>query len=291
MNKDDDIFIPANYAFQDKAPVFLFSNENVAEYVRSLGNMKNANVLTVAASGDHMFEAYLAGAKNVDTFDINSFQRCVVELKNHMIKYVERDDFLRFFFSSKDFFDHKIIEPIYDKFSVNLQYFFSKYETKGREMFRYRAACHPEYSPFTNLTYLQKDNYYKLRDLLPDTINFKHCDISNISKRFSQKYDVIMLSNIFDYMFTEHRLQDQRFYRLYSEILKVLAQNNLNKDNGCIGFHYLWEGNAPAWSNFLDFFQRTQIKNEPHTFAARGLNSAYGYDRKDVALFMRQNHR
>lgn len=80
--------IPSDYAFQDKSPVYLFTNENVAGYLRPI-NLQDARVLSIGASGDHAFEAYLAGAKHVDTFDINSWQKPVIELKTHMIRNLD----------------------------------------------------------------------------------------------------------------------------------------------------------------------------------------------------------
>lgn len=301
MSFDEDIFfeesstpleIASDYAFQDKSSVFLFSNENVAGTMQILENIGGANVLSVAASGDSVFDAYLAGAKNVDTFDINSFQKLVMELKMHMIKHIDYYDFLSFFFSNSNFFEQDIIAPIEGKFSQPLKHFITKYKIHGRDLFKYRAAHHPDFNPFFNLNYLKTEqNYYKLRGILPDKINFKHCDLVNVSEKFNQRYDIILLSNIFDYMFNEHFSPQTRMQRMYYEILVPLARKNLSKDNGRICFQYLWEGNSPAWTSFLDFFERTQKANEAHTFATRSVNSAYGYNRRDIILIMRQNQK
>ena len=73
-------------AFHDHAPVYLFTNENIYGTLKTAGDISNKKILTVGASGDHVFESYLLGARDVHTFDINSSQKNVIELKNHMIR-------------------------------------------------------------------------------------------------------------------------------------------------------------------------------------------------------------
>ncbi len=308
MSLDNDIFIPADYPFQDQGPVFLFSNENVASMFQRLGDISNANILAVTSGGDYAFEAYLAGAKNVDTFDINSFQKAVMELKTHMIKHIDYHDFLSFFFTNSNFFNQDIIAPVRHRFSRELKCFLAQnaaynpyHETKypgafkdsldTRNLFKHQAP-HPDIHPFYNLNYLKtEENYYNLRNLLPDEINFKHCDLINLSEKFNQRYDIILLSNIFDYMFLDSSLPQTRIEQMYHKILVPLARKNLSMDNGLICFQYLWEGNSPAWTSFLDFFERTQSHQKSHTFSARSVNSAYGHDCRDVILTMRQSQK
>ena len=95
---------PFNWA----GPVFLFTNENIADYLKKLGNVSGKDVLTVAASGDHAFESFLCGAKNVDTFDINYLQKHVMELKTKMIQKLEYPEFRLRQFRFRQFFsgDH-----------------------------------------------------------------------------------------------------------------------------------------------------------------------------------------
>lgn len=285
-------FIQRDYAFQDESPVFLFSNENIAGTFKTLGNIDGKNILTVASSGDYAFDAYLAGAKNVDTFDINSFQKHVMELKSCMIKRVDYYSFLKFFFSKTNFFNQDLIKPAKNILSDELKCFLELYNNKKRDLFRYRQASHPDFCPWTNLNYLKtENNYYALRKVLPEKINFMHCDLMDVSANFSQKYDIILLSNIFDYVFTEQKLTQNRMMCMYNQILVPLAEKNLNHDNGQICFQYMWEGNSLAWGNFLEFFKKHLTVDKPHTFAVRSVNSAFGYDGHDVILIMRQNQK
>ena len=72
-------------AFHDHDPVYLFTNENIYGTLKTAGDISNKKILTVGASGDHVFESYLLGAKDVHTFDINSSQKNVIELKVSII--------------------------------------------------------------------------------------------------------------------------------------------------------------------------------------------------------------
>ena len=102
----------AQSAFQDKSSVYLFTNENVTEYIPPL-DLTGARVLTVCASGDHALMSYLSGASHVDTFDINSYQKNIYELKMHMIRNLDFGAFHDFFFSRYNFFSRDIIRPFY----------------------------------------------------------------------------------------------------------------------------------------------------------------------------------
>ena len=83
-NKTKDI-VCSSHGFQSLGPVYCFTNENVAASMRALGIPRGGRVLTVGASGDHMFEAYLSGASHVDMFDINKLDsKELIKLKNRI---------------------------------------------------------------------------------------------------------------------------------------------------------------------------------------------------------------
>src|SRR5574344_937861 len=221
-------------AFHDHAPVYLFTNENIYGTLKTAGDISNKKILTVGASGDHVFESYLLGARDVHTFDINSSQKNVIELKNHMIRELSYADFMDFFFSRKNFFNQKILTPIKSKFSDDLQAFLKKCTIGDiRKDFKYRAAHTSEYD-INKLQYIaSKSNFNTVRDRLPEHIPFKHCDIStvriamqdNVQKYgshylehanipfeqsgpelhadFTEQYDLILLSNIFSYLYSD----------------------------------------------------------------------------------------
>ncbi len=282
VSKKSDFYISSDYAFQDESSVYLFTNENIVAYQQGLNPNR---VLTVASSGDHAFESYLAGARHVDTFDINSYQRHVLELKTHMIRNLPYHEFMDFFFDNKNFFNPKIIAPISDKFSIGLQHFLIKCQNGTRNMFKYHAAISPNYD-LRNLSYVSEESKYnKLRELLPERINFHHCKLERVSARFNQRYDLIMLSNIFYYMYSNETITERRFERFYHDVLYPLAHNNLT-DNGKICFQYIWGAKPGVWASFLDYFQSRCIKSKSFEFSARTVISALQDSNWDTVLTM-----
>ncbi len=290
MSQKDKPFIASDYAFQDKSSVYLFTNENISGCQKCLGNLNGARVLTVASSGDHAFEAYMNGASHIDMFDINSYQRNVVELKSHMIRTLPYSDFMDFFFDEKSFWDPKIIAPIVPKFSPELTSFMRECECAGRGMFKYHAATAYDYE-LRHISYLtRRDNYYKLRSKLPSELNFIHCGLEQVSAKFNQRYDLILLSNIFYYMYLDESINEVRFFKFYHDILRPLAEKNLN-DGGRICFDYMWDTKPSDWSNFMEYFQMRYITDKSHVFSSRSVVSAFHDTDWDTILIMQKRQR
>ncbi len=279
-----------NYAFRNQGPVYLFTNENISGYMPKLGDMNGARVLSVCASGDHVFEALLAGASHVDTFDINEYQNCVMELKMRMIQYLRYEEFMDFFFSINHFFDYRIFAPIEHTFSPQLQDFMEQYAKRGRTMFHYYGSHGPAYDVF-QLSYLADPNkYYRLRELLPEKINFTRCDIYDIPKIIPEKYDVILLSNIMDYtsLPAAHYITNEVFLHFYHKILVGLSHKNLVRQNGRICFQYIWDvKERKYWNDFLACFQREQLLSH-HSLEGIPIKSIYNSGKNDMVMVLRQ---
>lgn len=291
VSENSKFYISADYAFQDQASVYLFTNENVAGYLNKLCNLNGGRVLTVASSGDHGFEARLLGATHIDSFDINSYQRNVLELKTRMIRALPYSDFMDFFFDKRNFFNPKIIAPIASQFSRELKYFMNKCDDGGAmHMFKYRGPTAPEYD-LRHISYINSaEDYERLRDILPEKINFHHCKLERVSAKFQRRYDLIMLSNIFYYMYTRERTNEDRFAKFYHNILRPLAENNL-ADGGKICFNYMWNTNPSVWSNFVDFIQMQYVKDRAYSFISRSVISAFHDTDWDTALIMQKRQR
>ena len=311
----DDLF--STYAFQDGDPVYLFTNENIHGTLNTAGDISGKKILTVGASGDHVFESYLLGAGDVHTFDINSNQKNVIELKNHMIRGLPYANFMDFFFDKKNFFNQKILIPIKSNFSDDLRTFLKKCNSLDkRKNFKYRAAYTSEYN-IKRLQYIANENNYNIvRDRLPEHIPFKHCDISTVYKAtqssvqnygsnylkqktkltnvptlyadFTEKYDLILLSNIFSYLYAYSRDTTQRLCYMHRNVLAPLIVNNTTND-GRVYFHYLWDAKTSQWSNFLNYFQRKH--NSQIEFVARTIDGAFHEYKFDTVLYAKQRQR
>lgn len=283
----DDLF--STYAFQDGDPVYLFTNENIYGTLRTAGDISGKKILTVGASGDHVFESYLLGAGDVHTFDINSNQKNVIELKNHMIRGLPYANFMDFFFDKRNFFNQKILIPIKSNFSDDLRTFLKKCNgLDKRKNFKYRAAYTNEYN-IKRLQYIANENNYNIvRDRLPEHIPFKHCDIAKSVYSITEKYDLILLSNIFSYLYEYSRDTAQRLYYMHRNVLAPLIVNNTTND-GRVYFHYAWGEGTEAWVNFLHYFQTQNAL--PSKLVARTVDGAYHNYEFDTVLYATRNQR
>jgi hypothetical protein len=235
---------------KDKEPVFMFTNENVREYITDSGLFENKNVLTVAASGDQAFESVLAGAKHVDTFDINGLQKNVMDIKTTMIRNLDYNKFMDFFFSKHSRFHQHLIAPIADKLGENnidiLTYIL--YEDF---YYLYNVA-----ESIKNASYLHSSDKYKdLQVRLPEHFNFKHMDILKQAHEITQSYDIILLSKIL----TE---PGNRFKKQYDTVLKPLSER-LTPDNGVIFFDYSWFDKDVTEKDIIQTREETSRKWNP----------------------------
>lgn len=242
------------------APVFLFTNENIAGYLDKMNDVAGKKVLSVAGSGDHAFEALLRGADTVDTFDVNYLQKHVVELKAKMIKHLPHSEFMRFFFEERYFFSRDIIKPIWHTFSPALRVFLNKYyRAKQAKMFRYRAAQSMFYT-IDKITYLNDTTAYEhLGHIMPNKISFKHTDLTNVTNVFKAKYDTILLSNISEYSFEEIPDKASKIQMFYDNILCPIADENLNPDGGQICFYYAWSTESAEYKKIIQGLQQRMI--------------------------------
>lgn len=282
-------------AHRDNGPVYLFTNENISGYMNHMSNINGGRVLTVGSSGDHAFEAYLRGAMRVDMFDINSLQKSVIELKTHMIRNLDYDDFLEYFFSGKNGFDSDILRPVKSLFSPELRSYMDMFTRYGSTMLRYDGACSPEIK-WQNISYVSNERaYYALRKKLPEAINFVKCDIGALTAHFDQKYNLIMLSNIADYV-QDMKIPGEggRLMDLYTRILSPIAEKNLVDTNGCICFQYFWSAQPAFWHCVIDNVTRQSIHDgifEPsHRFDSCIFDAAQRSAWVDMVLMLRKNH-
>lgn len=285
-----------NNRFKNGAPVYVFTNENIAGYMPSLGNMTGARVLCVGASGDHAFESYLAGASHVDTFDINSNQKNIIELKTHMIRHLSYESFADFFLGTYNFFNKKILSPIQHEFSDDLNQFLAQYERRGNRMFWYQYGVSPGFDIF-KISYLQDPNkYYELRKKLPKKISFTNCDIRDISTNFTEKYDVILLSNIADYVYGSNFHEYSKLLPFfYRDIIVPMSHKNLVYENGRICFQYLWAASPQHWANNIQTLQNDtvwrQMRNHHHKIIGTPIKAADRGFESDYAIILKQRER
>lgn len=197
--------------FIDTSGIYRFTNEDINGYFHHLENKKN--VLTVIGSGGQILNGVLAGTRKFDCFDISIFPEYYLYLQIASVLALSKEEYLDYYFSD----DRNIVfgDDYYDKIRLNLPHkykdfwdslydFDDGYDIYNSLLFR-SDPCFKKFVLETN-TYLQDNNYDKLRHLLQTesiTINPRVCDI--FKERFQDEYDLVNLSNILSYYFTEEQ--------------------------------------------------------------------------------------
>lgn len=186
--------------------IYPFTNENISGYYSKI-NFKDKSVLSVIASGDHILNAFLMGANEVDAFDSNPLAKYYVELKIAAIKSLSLEEFILFLYNKSNFkissyyLNKNVYLKVRNKLSGNYRifwdYVFDNYTPKQL----YKSYLFTD--DFLDLPalvkanmYLKEDNYKKLKDILENKKVIYHDimiqDIQNIDKIF----DVVILSNV-----------------------------------------------------------------------------------------------
>lgn len=192
--------------------VYDFTNENVS-CLKDLYHFENSKVLTVVGSGDQFFASVLNGAKKVDLFDINPTSYLYFLLKFYSIRELTYEEFYEFLVLKK-FNNLRIymkLESLLPK--EVLKYY--KYLIENNKKRRNNFSCfkldgidllsklNQKYyfkNDETVIPYFIKVNYYKLQETLKkiEIPNFLNSNILDLKDVINQKYDIILMSNIYN---------------------------------------------------------------------------------------------
>lgn len=250
---------------------YLWTNENIKEYINKKYISEYNSALSVTGSGDHLFNLILNNVLNIDTFDTNTLTEYnVLGLKKALIEKFKYNDFLticelianNMLTLEETTYLIKDLLPLMDKK-------YRKYWQKISEYNYQLQKNNDEYLDlfamlFINITeknkfirrnsYLMgKDNYDKFKEnMMRANINFYCTNAINILDTFpNQKYDVILLSNILDYITINWNYEQLRKFE--DELLFI------TNNNGKIFLAYLLNYYN---KNNKNIFRRADIKKE-----------------------------
>lgn len=191
--------------------VYDFTNENVA-CLEQIYNFKDAKVLSIVGSGDQYFASILNGARQVDLFDLNPTSYLYFLLKFYSIRELNYNEFYDFFVK-KDFTNKNVYEKLIKVLPKNvLEYY--KYLVKNKDnpkkIFKgdginLLSRRNQKYYFKTDkpvIPYLDVFVYYKLQVLLKkQTIpKFFNKDLFELEEIIKENYDILLLSNVFNYV-------------------------------------------------------------------------------------------
>ena len=272
------------------APIYPFCTENIAGYFEKL-DFKDKKVLTVASSGDHVFNSILRGAKEIEVFDINRLTSYYIELKKAAISVMKYEEFLDFFtftMKNKDTaFEKKEYKKISDFLSKEDKFFWDSLykEYSGSDLrsklFVAKSTFHSSEEE-SNL-YLNEEQYYKLQKKINQvSIKFIESDVVELDKRITNmKYDLIMLSNISDYIGNLYNGNELESYRK----LVLDLSKNLN-ENGTIVFAYIYSTLKSYVNKYKLFYNKEDRERvfEKEKFNIHYFETFNGLDKEDAIM-------
>ena len=245
-----------SYILQDKEhpshvmdKIYPFSNENIYGGISHF-DLKDKKVCTVGSSGDQLLNALLLGAKDITLIDGNQLSRYYTELKIASIKGLSCYDFLDYF-TRENLLNHKYYSKISHLLPPDVQQFWDtiiletnqennsemirQFVFGTREVFNtYTFAIGKKLQPYFN----NVDKFYQLKNILLNgdyQIKYKTGLIEDFDSILEdEKFDLIMLSNIYDYCDND----------IFIEAIKDLTNNHLNS-GGIIQLNHLFSVYRP----------------------------------------------
>lgn len=228
--------------FGEYSAMYTFTTENLASYLNKF-DINGKSILTVTASGDQLINLALLGASSVDNFDSCKNAYYMTKLKIAALKSLTYEEFLLYFsYCEEQEIDHLGIIPIEQPVNENprflsynlylkirnylendviyyFDYLYNEYNFSGEKLGNsslfYKNSMK---NAIANNNYLfSADNYYEARSRIEQvSYNFYNCDVYQIYNIQSQ-YDIILLSNIYDYVtFDEYnQINDNTEYIQY----------------------------------------------------------------------------
>lgn len=173
---------------------YVSTNENLRATTRLTADF-GKRVLTVAGSGDHPLFYALNGAEHIDTFDISYGARAIMDIKTAAISELTREQYyntmgqLYMNFTTPTY---KIVAPLLQKIPQETADFITAMDTRPICIFGQKATAFPE-------TMLTNEEYKLLSGKIKQPFNFIWSDAVNVHEYLTQEYDVINLSNIFEW--------------------------------------------------------------------------------------------
>ena len=188
-------FYNPTLGFSYYSPSYVLTNEDI-RWVSNLTNGNGKHVLTVAASGDHPMFYAMRGATDIDTFDISFCAKVAMDIKTAAIKKLSRDQYIQLLdnmHNAKDMSQIPYITELMPNIPQNSAYFIQQMNN------------YPIFSNGLNPSSYQEiiptdAEYDQMRNAVQKPFKFIWTDIKSLHTHLLHEYDIINLSNIFEYM-------------------------------------------------------------------------------------------
>lgn len=254
--------------------LYSFSNENLSGYLKN-NSYCEKSALTVGSSGDQLLNLINYQCRDITVLDINPFTEYYYELKKAAIFALNRNEFLNFFTTNNSFLkttNHLFKYSTYKKISHYLSQeaklfwdtIFTTYDPKNVKEKLFMPGEIAKKKLILNNDYLANDNFKELRRKIEKAnIIFKTDEIKNRKQTYS-KYDYIILSNVFDYIFNINVKTEPEILEVLKTDYLVLLYDlaTLLNPDGKMYFQYLWD--STNIENFYYYLFEDVFKNSPN---------------------------
>lgn len=217
--------------------VYLTSNEWLGDSFKQYGDLTNKRVLTVGSSGDQLLNSILMGSTDVTLIDANLFAKYFVEYKIAIIKNFDYENYIHLImnalgnYSMFNFDSYKKI--FHDLSDETAQFWGTIFMETNFQDYLGKTLIHHAW-PHKNDGFTESSEVYEKlkKNLKTAKISFKTAELNEFSRHIKGKFDLILLSNIYDYYNCEF-LGKLKF----KHIAKSLYKNNL-ADGGILQVEY-----------------------------------------------------
>lgn len=252
--------------FSDLSQIYSFTTENISGYFEYI-DFKDKDILTVVASGDHIINAFYKGAKTVVGFDINYLALIYTELKLVALQNLNYQEFIQFFMineendidKNKSTFDYITYKSLRKYLNSNTASCWDIiYQNFGYDGYKLRNSYifNNKYDnnkvKFNSNLYLKdvidfncaKENI-KDKNITLINANYRNINFSNLPN--SANYDIILMSNISDYIKSIYNVEKNYLEEYMKEIV-----NNFKSKTNKIVCSYLYDIQNTKYRSEID---------------------------------------
>ena len=220
-----------DYANDKRNVIYNIATEEIDHFMPKL-DVEDKKVLTVAGSGDQLLTCALNGAKSVDAFDINPLQIYFTKLKVSALKALSVGEFNDYFYK-KLMFSRSLYNKVRDYLDNSTRTFFDSLYKNDLESKFYRLMANENMDDSFSIipSYTKEENYYITRNNLEKMdIRYITSDLLKIHKKTKKEYDVIMLSNIYKWLYSNKYLTAEEKKDMFMKFVNTRLINLLSDD-------------------------------------------------------------
>ena len=264
--------------FSTYQKVYFSTNENIKTYINESNIEGKTSALSVMASGDHSFNLIEKGILNIDTFDSNALTEFyVLGIKRAMIMRYSYKEYLITLNKLLDI--NTSLEELTSILTDLLSFMDMKYREYWREIINYNYLIQKKNNTNINLfsllfinvigeekiitknNYLNdEETYNKFRkNLIKANIIFKNVNALDLAKEFKGGYDVMLLSNIFEYL-QPYFASKSAYYNVFKAMKEYIDELfTLMNEEGKLFLMYIFDYATEMYTRNVIFYNSNNI--------------------------------